>query len=147
MNQNHYDLLLTELGTALESEELENTRLAEVCNSKDFIITVHKSDSKRPFFINNRAKQFFGFERNWVNPNDCALFLKNYHYTCYKNMSEAFRYLRDEKGDLFELSFKLLNRNKTWVDFKGRAGALVKDDYGRLRYTVVFGDESHLSAQ
>lgn len=147
MNQHHYDQLLADLGTALESDALEHSRLAEVCNARDFIITIHKSDSKRPFFINDRAKHFFGFEHNWVNPGDCALFLKNYHYTCYKNMSDAFRYLRDEKGDLFELSFKLLNRHKHWVDFKGRAGALLKDDYGRLRYSVVFGDESAIVTQ
>ena len=138
----HYKQLEKELKSEclLTLDIINHPRFEQICNSKEFLITVHRIDHKRPLFINNSAKRFFGLQQNRILANDCALLLRHYHYTSYRSISDTFQFVRDRQKGFLDLSFKLLSKNKEWKDFTGSAKSLLCDEFGTPLYTLIMAE-------
>src|SRR5690606_30525761 len=64
----------------------------QLINRSDYLITVHDVEFYRPVCINDRTKQFYGFEHNVLHGMDHFYYLKTIHVSTYSTLVESIAF-------------------------------------------------------
>jgi len=101
------------------------------------MLTIH-SVSQKDFFvyINDTAKQFYGFHKNDLSEMNISFYVKTFHPLTYHLLVKSHHFVLKAEEDFLRLEYRLRNDEGDYKEVKGMTGVLLRDDRGKPLYLL-----------
>ncbi len=105
-------------------------------NQPDIMVTLHDVEHFRPIYINDNAKEFYGFEHNWLKGWDYLFYLKTVHPNTLYALVESVKFFSEQRTDFLNLTYKLKRKNGNWEIIYGCTKTVWSYPNGKAKYAI-----------
>jgi len=112
----------------------------KVINQSDYLITIHDVEYYRPICVNERLRCFYGFEKSVFQGIDHFYYLKTMHLSTYYTLIESMAFFRNDRTGYLNLTYKLLNAQRTWKTTVGTSKAIIRDKANKPKIAMTVMD-------
>src|SRR5690606_41643904 len=93
----------------LTLESVRQEPFLEIIDRADYLVTIHDVEHYRPICINEKLREFYGFENRIVQGMDHFYYLKTMHLSTYYKLIESVAFFRSKQPESLLLEYKLLD--------------------------------------
>lgn len=119
----------------------------QIIDRSDYLITIHDVEYYRPICINEKLRQFYGFDNRILQGMDHFYYLKTMHLSTYYTLIESMAFFRNDPPGYLNLKYKLLESAGQWTKTIGTSKAIIRNRQGKpkVAMTVMMPMETEAS--
>ncbi len=114
----------------------ENKFHSLVNDATDLMVTLHDVEHFRPIYINDKAKEFYGFENNWLKGWDYLYYIKTVHPSTLYALVESVKFFSDRNIGHLNLTYKLKNYRGEWKIVYGCTKTIFQHLNGKHKFAL-----------
>lgn len=130
----------------LTLESVRQEPFLEIIDRSDYLVTIHDVEYYRPICINEKLREFYGFENRILQGMDHFYYLKTMHLSTYYTLIESVAFFRNDAPDYLNLKYKLLESAGRWAKTIGSTKTIIrKGQKPKVAMTVMVERETDAS--
>lgn len=116
-------------------KESERFVICTHLNTGDYYVTLHNLVKLQPLYINDKLKNYYGFENNHFKDIDYFYYFLTIHPTSYGVLLDSLIHFRNGGQDYLDLKYKLKNADNKFEKFLGSTKSIFIN--GKAEYAVT----------
>lgn len=94
--------------------ESDLNKVKSILNQKEFIVWVTDYTAMGPFFINNFAANYYGFDNSVIKKKGNSLYQEVIHPDHFNDVHKTIAQLTNYPNDPFEMTYRVKNKEGEW---------------------------------
>lgn len=117
-----------EMSNFMKVNNVINPDFTNLFNGFDSYITVHDLQKLKPIFINDKMKNYYGFEKNTFQDIDYFYYFTTIHPSSYHTLLDSVVHFKKGGQGYLMLEYKLKNSNGKFEQFLGVTKSIFIDE-------------------
>ncbi|MEC3880082.1 helix-turn-helix transcriptional regulator [Parapedobacter sp. 10938] len=123
--------------TPLTVDCIRQEPFLQIIDRSDYLITIHDVEYYRPICINEKLREFYGFNNRILQGMDHFYYLKTMHLSTYYTLIESMAFFRNDPPGYLNLKYKLLASTGQWKKTIGTSKAIIRNGRGSSKVAMT----------
>jgi len=134
---NHTSALLKQADVFTPDQMPDVKKISKVVENCPAMVTVH-TFKKRPFFVylNNRNRDFCGFDQNDVSGMNMSFYLKTFHPATITILPHSYQFFSEDQRGFLNLTYRLKNAQGSYEHVRGTSRSIAWDETNTPTYVL-----------
>lgn len=129
----------------LEPNKTKSLEFLNVFNQSPYLLTLHDVERYKPILINDKMKEFYGFNYNYLKGLNYLYYFNTIHISMYPSLIKSVSFFRKKNNTNLNLNYKLLFKGKEWKSVIGTSKTIINTNNKNPKYAITLAKEnSHI---